>query len=97
MLLIVRFLFAFLGICALVFAWNFAMTFSQMLIANNISMLFFGSLLFSVTSIAASMVAFHAMRNAPKMKAKERLVFVIMYVCILLPSIMTLMALNNMV
>lgn len=96
MILFIRFIFAFLGLCALVFAWNFAMTFSQMLIANNISSLLFTSLLFSVTSVAASMVAFYAMRNAPKLKSKQRLVYVIAYVIIMLPSIMILMAMNQL-
>lgn len=97
MILFSRLMFALLGMCALAFAWNFAMTFSKLLIANDISTVFMTSILFSFTSVAAALVAFHAMRNAPKLKSKERLVFVIMYVLILLPSIVTVVALNQQV
>lgn len=97
MLIFIRFLFGFLGVCGLVFAFEFAKAFSTMLLANNISMLFFTSLLFSMTSVAASMLAFYAMRHAPKLKPKQRIAYAAAYMIMLLPSIMIMLALNQLV
>lgn len=94
-LLIVRILFAFLGLCALVFAFEFAKAFSQQLLVSNISGLFFTSLIFCTTSVGASMVAFYAMRNAPKLKSKQRLAYVMAYVLMLLPAVVVTVALNQ--
>lgn len=94
MLIFSRLMFAFLGLCALLFAWQFAMTFSHLLLANQISILFFTTFLFSLSSVAAAMLAFRAMREAAKLTSKQRLVYAVAYLLMMLPSIAILVALN---
>lgn len=97
MITFVRFMFALLGVFALLFSWQFAISLSQHLAAGKVSLLFFTSLIFSVSSIVAGMIAFYGMKHTPKLKPKQRLVYVIAYVLVMLPSVATLVALNQQV
>lgn len=95
MLFFIRLVFALLAFCALILAWQFALFFSQVMVAGSFSLLLFTSLLFSATSVVAGMIAFHAMKKAAKLQPKQRLAYALAYVLVLLPSIVTLLALNH--